>query len=83
MINLRNRYNAWRIRRISKKLSKGVPYETEEEVAADITRQRRSYKNNPINLDDAIRMFREYCQDEGSFDELDFKEWLIEEWVKP
>lgn len=36
----------------------------------------------PEGLDDAVRMFKQYCQGEGGFDELDFKEWLIEKWDK-
>ena len=35
------------------------------------------------NLDDAIRSFRAWCEGKDGFDELDFKEWLIDNWENP
>ena len=34
-----------------------------------------------IGLDEAVRRFKAYCQGDGSFDELDFKEWIIDTYV--
>lgn len=34
--------------------------------------------SNPKTLDEAIRLFKGYVLDENGFDELDFKEWLID-----
>lgn len=33
------------------------------------------------NLDEAVRAFKAYCEGHGSFDELDFKGWLIDVWL--
>lgn len=37
-----------------------------------------SDKRAPKGLDEAVRMFAGYVRGENGFDELDFKEWLIE-----
>lgn len=37
-----------------------------------------SNSKTPTSLDEAIRMFKGYTRFENGFDELDFKEWLIE-----
>ena len=38
---------------------------------------------NPINIDKAIELFKKYCEGKNGFDELDFKQWLIEQWKQP
>lgn len=35
---------------------------------------------NPKTLDEAVQSFRRWAQGGSGFDELDFKEWLIESW---
>ena len=32
-----------------------------------------------MNLDEAIRKFKDYCQGKGYFDELDFKEYILDD----
>ena len=38
-------------------------------------------RDEPQNLDEAIKLFRDYCDGKNDFDELDFKEWLIDRWL--
>ena len=32
-----------------------------------------------MNLDEAVRKFKDYCQGKGDFDELDFKEYILDD----
>ena len=36
-----------------------------------------SQQDTELTLDDAVRLFKQYVENDGDFDELDFKEWLI------
>ena len=36
----------------------------------------------PLTLDTAVREFKDYCQGNGDFDELDFKEYIIDVYCK-
>lgn len=37
--------------------------------------------SKPNGLDEAVQMFKGYCEGLNDFDELDFKEWLIDVWL--